>query len=570
TEDTSSPYSVSWNTTTASEGSHVLQAIARDDNGNLGFSSNITVIVDNVVDYSPTVSITGPANNATLSEMVTVTATASDANGDLIGVQFKVNGENLGDEDTSFPYSACWNTQSVSNGSYTLTAVARDAAGNSTTSTSINVTVDNIAPPCVSIPTTNQWFDTPIIEQTGNFSIDFDVTVSEEKACDIALSQGNCTSENDAAAIIRFKDGDIITKNGQAWSNSQVPYIVNETYHVTIVIDLVNDTYDAFVSELGSTPIQVANDHNSRAKPSSLDNLAGRYDTSTSGSQADICNIVIDGEAPASNPPTVALTSPTNGATVSGTISVTATASDVDSDLTGVQFKLNGSNLGSQDTTSPYSYSWNTTGVSNGVYTITAVATDGAGNSTTSAARTITVSNASGGSSPTVSITAPSNNATVSNTVTITANASDADSDLVGVQFKLDGSNLGSQDTSAPYAFSWDTNGASNGSHTITAVATDAAGNSTTSSSISVTVSNSGGSCFSVPDDFNWVNQSFTSQSSNFTVEFDATVYENQICDITVSQGNCTHENDAAAMIRFKSGEIKARNGQAWENVGFP
>jgi hypothetical protein len=91
---------------------------------------------------------------------------------------------------------------------------------------------------------------------------------------------------------------------------------------------------------------------------------------------------------------------------------------------------------------------------------------------------------------PTVSITAPANSATVSgSSVTVSANASD-NVGVVGVQFKLDGSNLGSEDTSAPYSITWDSTGASNASHALTAVARDAATNSTTSSTITVTVDN--------------------------------------------------------------------------------
>src|SRR5439155_6786444 len=91
---------------------------------------------------------------------------------------------------------------------------------------------------------------------------------------------------------------------------------------------------------------------------------------------------------------------------------------------------------------------------------------------------------------PTVSITAPANNATVSgSSVTVSANASD-NFGVVGVQFKLDGANLGVEDTSAPYGGSWNTTAAANGSHTLSAVARDAAGHQTTSSSVSVLVSN--------------------------------------------------------------------------------
>ncbi len=91
---------------------------------------------------------------------------------------------------------------------------------------------------------------------------------------------------------------------------------------------------------------------------------------------------------------------------------------------------------------------------------------------------------------PSVSLTAPADGATLSGTVNVTANASD-DTAVSGVQFKLDGQNLGAEDTTAPYALPWNTVSASNGSHSLTAVARDAAGNSRTSAARSVTVQNS-------------------------------------------------------------------------------
>ena len=69
------------------------------------------------------------------------------------GVQFKVNGNSQGSEDQSAPYSTVWDTSFVPNGTYTLTAVARDEANLTTTSPAITVTVNNpdILPPTVSI-----------------------------------------------------------------------------------------------------------------------------------------------------------------------------------------------------------------------------------------------------------------------------------------------------------------------------------------------------------------------------------------------------------------------------------
>jgi len=87
---------------------------------------------------------------------------------------------------------------------------------------------------------------------------------------------------------------------------------------------------------------------------------------------------------------------------------------------------------------------------------------------------------------PTVSITSPANGATVTGTIDVTADASD-DVGVAGVQFMLDGSPLGAEDTSAPYSTSWDPSGLS-GPHFLTASARDAAGNRTTSSVVMVTV----------------------------------------------------------------------------------
>jgi hypothetical protein len=92
----------------------------------------------------PTVAVTAPAAG-TVSGTVSVTATASDNVG-VTGVQLRVDGTALGAELTSSPYTRSWDTPTVPNGTHTLTAVARDAAGNSTTSASVAVTVDNLPP----------------------------------------------------------------------------------------------------------------------------------------------------------------------------------------------------------------------------------------------------------------------------------------------------------------------------------------------------------------------------------------------------------------------------------------
>jgi hypothetical protein len=106
--------------------------------------------------------------------------------------------------------------------------------------------------------------------------------------------------------------------------------------------------------------------------------------THTLGSVTTALNLsLVGGEpAPGPTPPTVQITAPANGATVSGTQNVTAAASDAQG-ITSVQFKLDGANLGAADTTSPYSISWDTTTASNASHTLAAVATNQASLSTT-------------------------------------------------------------------------------------------------------------------------------------------------------------------------------------------
>ncbi len=86
----------------------------------------------------PTVSVTAPVAGATLSGTTTVTATAADAGG-VAGVQFLVDGTPMGAEDTTSPYSVSWNTTTAANGAHTIAARARDATGNSATSTALIV-----------------------------------------------------------------------------------------------------------------------------------------------------------------------------------------------------------------------------------------------------------------------------------------------------------------------------------------------------------------------------------------------------------------------------------------------
>jgi Big-like domain-containing protein len=372
----------------------------------------------------PTVAITSPGSGATVTGIITVSADASDNVG-VTGVQFQLDGASLGAEDTTAPYSATWNTATASIGTHTLRAIAHDAVNNVATSASVTVTVPDTTPPTVGMTS-----------PASGATVSGSVNVSAN------------ASDNVGVAGVRFQlDGAPLGAE-----DTTPPYSV---------------AWDSSSAVPGS--------HSLRAVARDAAN-----NTTTSAAVTVTVRDVL--------PPTVTLTAPSSGATVSGTTTVSASASD-NVAVVGVQFRLDGAALGSEDTAAPYSASWNTVGATEGSHTLSAVARDAAGNSTISASVTVTVANDT--VAPTVALTSPAAGS-VSGTVTVAASASD-NVGVTSVQFRLDGAALGADDTSAPYSVAWDTTTAADGSHTLSAIARDAAGNSTTAATVTVTVNNSSG-----------------------------------------------------------------------------
>ena len=222
------------------------------------------------------------------------------------------------------------------------------------------------------------------------------------------------------------------------------------------------------------------------ATPSGANILAGKLDEiriynralTPTEIQTDM-NTPVGTPTPDTTAPTVSVTSPLDAANVSASINLAANAAD-NVGVAGVQFLLDGNTLGAEDTTSPYSLTWDTTTAANGAHVITARARDAAGNATTSAPINVTVNNIQDVAFPSVAVTSPLDAASVTGTIPVSADASD-DVGVVGVQFKLDGNVLGTEDTTAPYSVNWNTTAAVNGPHTLTATARDAAGHVTVS-----------------------------------------------------------------------------------------
>ena len=194
---------------------------------------------------------------------------------------------------------------------------------------------------------------------------------------------------------------------------------------------------------------------------------------------------------PTSGPPdTQAPTIPTNvQATVTSqsTITVTWTAATDNVGVTAYRLTRNGTVLSA----SPAGTSYQDTGLSpSTLYTYTVAALDGAGNVSGQSLAASATTLAPDVVPPVVSLTAPLPGATVLGpSVPVNATASDNVA-VVGVQFLLDGSPLGSEDLTSPYGLTWDTTLVANGGHTLSARARDMAGALGTAAGVSVTVTN--------------------------------------------------------------------------------
>jgi len=288
---------------------------------------------------APVVSLTAPANGATVSDSVTVSATASD-DIRVTRVEF-YHWTTLIASDTTSPYSVSWDTTAVANGTYSLTAKAYDAANNVGTSAARSVTVSN----------------TPTSGLTVHFKNN-SMTNWSTFNCYYWGSNGSPTANS--------WPGQTMTPEGNGWYYFVIPGATSS--------NVIFDNGSAQTVDLSRT---------GEGWWVPAGTSGGKINGTWYNSNPDV-----GGDSTA---PTVSLSAPANGATVSGSVTVSATASD-NVGVTKVEF-YHGTTLIASDTTSPYSISWNTAGVANDSYNLMAKAYDAANNVGTSALVNVNVSN---------------------------------------------------------------------------------------------------------------------------------------------------------------------------------
>jgi poly(hydroxyalkanoate) depolymerase family esterase len=406
--DTASPYAYAWNSAAATNGTHVLVAKASDAAGNTATSASISVFVSGGISDTtpPTVSITFPTNGSTVAGAVDITATASDDIG-VTKVEFIIDGTVVGQgvsAQQAGPYSFSWNTTAYATGSHTLQTRAYDAAGNNATSASVTVTVDqasvnfterfsNNGPDKAGWTLTEWALDAS--DQTG--------TTGSKSILGSALPAFNTVTKT-ATVSLTLSSNPRLTY----WRKLDL-YGANINASASFKV-IVNDGTDRVVdsatkSGLGalaeSSWTQRANidlsAYANRAVTLKFVVTATDTGSNTSRAKAWVDSITVGPPSTAldTTAPTVNVTAPSASDTLSGTVDVTANASD-GSGVSKVEFYVDGA-LASTDTTSPFVFTWNTAGAANGAHTLMAKAYDAANNLSTDNDTSVTVSNASGG-----------------------------------------------------------------------------------------------------------------------------------------------------------------------------
>ena len=403
----------------------VVASIALTGSSSASFvaSTTSTGTVSAASDWTPPV-VTVTAPSSPLKGTATITATATDADSGIatVTIQRAVAGSSTWTTlctATAAPYTCSWSTASVDDGAYDLRAVATDRAGNTTTSATVRATVANA------------------------------LTVVLTRPADVLRGTVALTTT--------------VTNAGSVTPTVRVEYAPTGTTTWTTLCTVASAPYTCSVATTG-----LAN---------------GTYDLrsvavagSTTFTSAVVSSIVVDNLAP-----TVTMTDP--GSPLKGTKTFTATASDAHSGVAKVVIQAATGSTWTDlctVTTAPFSCSIDTGTLANGTYGFRAVATDKAGNTTTSAVVTNRVVQ---NTVSTVTLTAPS--AYLRGTVTLAATAT-SNGTIASVRIQRSVAGAGSwtdicTDTTSPYTCSFASTGVADGTYDLRAVVTDSEGRATAS-----------------------------------------------------------------------------------------
>jgi peptidoglycan/xylan/chitin deacetylase (PgdA/CDA1 family) len=500
------PFTFSVDTTTT------VKYRAFDNAGNAGPINTEIIHVNTAA--PPSVALTSPANGSTVSGTVDVSANASDAS--ITKVDFLVDGQSVG-SDTQTPFSIAWDSTSVPDGTHTIAVHALDSSGNQVGSDSVTVTVDNSAPPppdttpptstisCNDAPCSTGTYDTAVsvtLAATDNpggsgvREIRYTIDGSDPTASNGVVYSGSFSITSNTTVKYRAFDnaGNAEPVNTQAIKTDRTAPTssilcggnpCSSSYYTSAVpVSLAaSDAGGSGVAEIryttdGSDP--TSSNGTVYSAPFTLSSTTTvkyrAFDNAGNAEPVDSALIRVDTTAPST-------TINCNGGSCSGAfkpgVSVSLGASDADSGVASIRYTTDGT-----DPTASNGTVYSAPFTLNSTTTVKYRAFDNAGNVEAVGTKQIQVD----GTAPSASLTSPNAGDLVANTTTLAASASD-NVGVDHVDFLVDGQTVGTA-SNAPYTFSWNTQSVADGTHTIAARAVDTAGNTATSSSVSVVVTN--------------------------------------------------------------------------------
>jgi hypothetical protein len=403
----------------------------------------------------PAVSVMSPASGSNVSGTVTLQATAvANPPATISSVQFLLDGQPLGSPATASPYTYNWTVGSTSLGSHIISARSTDSNGivgtsqavpvNVISSNSAGVEVDQSVSATGTGTATTDPFSTAgsadtlvaFVSSDGAGSGGQTATVSGagltwnlvkrtntrpgdaemwKATASAPLSNATVTARLGQAAyseqltVLAFTGSAGVGASALAAAASGGPSVsLTSTAAGSLSYAVGNDYDTATPRTLGSGQTMVSqwvNAHTgdtywvqSISTPSTASGQAVTLnDTAPTADQWNFAAVeILPGSGsqppPDTTPPTVSITNPTPGQTISGSVPVAANASD-NVAMASVQFFLDGSPLGNPVTTAPYAVNWDTTTATNGSHTLSAKATDTSGNVGTSTNVAVTVQN---------------------------------------------------------------------------------------------------------------------------------------------------------------------------------
>lgn len=499
--DLTAPYSISWTPTIAKV--YTLRASAIDDKGNTSLSADSHTVT--AVAALPTVSLTA-ATTATIGTAATLSSNASASPGATVTqVDFLENGVVIG-TDTTAPYTFSWTPATV--GTSVLTARVTDSANVVVTSSAVNVTV-SAASPTISFtaPSSVQVNNVTTLSATANPGTGATVT-------QVQFLSGTTVLGTDTAAPYTFDwtptatgtvslTARVTDSNGTTVTSAAVSVTVAAAVPT---VSLTSPAAGSNVALAAATTLAANATANGGATVSRVDFLVGTtivgtdlsapysfdWTPTTAGITALTAKVTDSNGVAATSSivnvlvtaPSVSLTAPTAGSSVTAGSVVTLTAAPVavaPATVSKVDFFVGTALI---DTSFGPGYTVDWTPSTTGAASLTARVTDSNGATVTSSAVSVTVAAAA---TATVSLTAPAAGSvfTVGSPVTLTANAAAAAGGTVAqVQF-LAGTTIVGTDTSAPYSVTWVP--ATSGNFSLTARVIDSFSNTVTSSAVTVT-----------------------------------------------------------------------------------